>query len=158
MVFIKNRQRKIIVNNQHLADRVTEMLKAIGLQRFGISILLTTNRSIRKFNKIFRGKDKPTDILSFPHYPNLKPGQYPIAHNDEERYLGDIIISLEYVQKDAPKTWARPFRDHLIVIIAHGIAHLLGHNHFSDSEWKKMQAIEQKLLKTTKMNDEIIKK
>ena len=43
-------------------------------------------------------------------------------------------------------------------LIAHGIAHLLGHNHFSDSEWKKMQAIEQKLLKTTKMNDEIIKK
>lgn len=148
MIFIKNRQRKIPVNTTHLAAQVQAMLTTAGYQDFGVSILLTTNRSIRKFNKLFRGKDKPTDVLSFPFYAKLKPGQRINARTEEDRYLGDIVISLEYAMKDAPITWARPFRDHLVVLIAHGIAHLLGHDHLTDAQWKLMQKEEQKLLKS----------
>lgn len=150
MIFIKNRQRKIPVNTQHLADQVQAMLATVGYPDFGVGILLTTNCSIRKFNKMFRGKDKPTDVLSFPYYTKLKPGQRINARTEEERYLGDIVISLEYAMKDAPITWARPFRDHLVVLIAHGIAHLLGHDHVTDEQWKLMQKEEQKLLKPIK--------
>ncbi len=146
MVFIKNRQRKIPINAQHLSDQVQEMLTIIGYPDFGVSVLLTTNRSIRKFNKMFRGKDKPTDVLSFPYYPKLKPGKKINARTEEEKYLGDIIISLEYALADAPKTWARPFREHLVVLIAHGVAHLLGHDHLTDEQWKIMQKAEAKLL------------
>ncbi len=150
MVFIKNRQRKIPVNTQHLSDQVQEMLGVAGYPDFGVSVLLTTNKSIRTFNKKFRGKDKPTDVLSFPYYPKLKPGQKINARTDEEKYLGDIVISLEYAMTDAPKTWARPFREHLVVLIAHGIAHLLGHDHLTDEQWKIMQKAETKLLANTK--------
>ncbi len=146
MIFIKNRQRKIPVNTQQLADKVQGMLTTAGYPDFGVSILLTTNRSIRKFNKQFRGKDKPTDVLSFPAYPNLKPGKKIRARSEDEKYLGDIIISLEYALEDAPKTWARPFREHLVVLIAHGIAHLLGYDHTTDEEWRLMQKEEQQLL------------
>jgi rRNA maturation RNase YbeY len=146
MVFIKNRQRKIPVNTQQLADQVQAMLVTAGYSDFGVSILLTTNRSIRTFNKLFRGKDKPTDVLSFPYYPKLRPGQRINPRSDEERYLGDIVISLEYALADAPKTWARPFRDHLVVLIAHGIAHLLGHDHLTEQQLRLMHQTEQKLL------------
>jgi probable rRNA maturation factor len=150
MIFIKNRQRKIPVNTQHLADQVKDMLAIAGYPDFGIGILLTTNRSIRTFNKQFRGKDKPTDVLSFPYYPKLKPGQRINARTEEEKYLGDMVISLEYALNDAPKTWARPFRDHLVVLVAHGIAHLLGHDHLTDEQWRLMQAAEIKLLSAAK--------
>ena len=79
-------------------------------------------------------------------YPKLKPGQKIKAHTEDEKYLGDIIISLEYALADAPITWARPFREHLVVLIAHGIAHLLGHDHMTDEQWKLMQKAETKLL------------
>lgn len=148
MIFIKNRQRKIPVNTQELEDKIKTMLTKVGYPDFGLGILLTTNTSIRKFNKKFRGKDKPTDVLSFPAYPYLKPGQKIKARSEDEKYLGDIIISLEYALADAPKTWARPFREHLVVLIAHGIAHLLGHDHMTDEQWALMQKTEAFLLQS----------
>lgn len=150
MINIKNRQRKIPVNTQQLADAASAMLLAAGYPDFDLSILLTTNKSIRVFNKKFRGKDKPTDILSFPYYPKLKPGQKIKPLSDDEKYLGDLIISLEYALKDAPATWARPFREHLVALIAHGIAHLLGYDHLQDNDWALMQEQEKKLLQTVK--------
>ena len=117
MVFIRNRQRKTPINTQQLSDQVKVMLEKAGFAGFGVSILLTTNKSIRKFNKLFRGKDKPTDVLSFPFHKKIKPGRLPDKQNEDACYLGDIIISIEFALKDAPKTWARPFREHLLVLI-----------------------------------------
>lgn len=145
MVFIKNLQRKIKINNQQLADQVASMLAAAGYAGFDVGIWLTTNKTIRKFNKQYRGKDKPTDVLSFPYHP-LKPGERVKVAAPEDSYLGDIMISLEYAQLDAPKTWARPFRDHVVVLAAHGIAHLLGYDHLTEKQFLAMQKVEQKLL------------
>ena len=64
----------------------------------------------------------------------------------EDKNLGDLIISLEYVQKDAPKTWDRTFDDHMIALIAHGIAHLLGYDHIIDKDFAVMLKVEKKLL------------
>ena len=167
MIVIKNRQRKIKVNVKDLHAKTQKMLgvlnkilsnkdityqdikhQEINYQDFDLGILLTTNKSIRKFNKQFRGKDKPTDILSFPYHDYLKPGQKIIIKSPEDKNLGDLIISLEFTQKDAKITWNRKFDEHLIALLAHGIAHLLGYDHITDQDFAKMLKVESLLLKS----------
>ena len=147
MILIKNYQRKIKVDEKQMHAKAQKMLGMLGYQDFDLGIFLTTNKTIRKFNKQFRNKDKPTDVLSFPYHDYLKPGQTIHPTSPEDKNLGDIIISLEYAQKDAAKTWNRNFSEHLIALLAHGIAHLIGYDHLTDNQFKQMLKIEHKLLK-----------
>lgn len=147
MITIKNRQRRIQVDPQQLTDDAEKMLKALGYDGFDLGILLTTNKTIHAYNKEYRSKDKPTDILSFPYHTQLKPGDKIVVHEPEDRNIGDLIISLEYVKKDAPKTWGRTFEQHMTALLAHGISHLLGYDHETDEEFAVMQKVEKKLLK-----------
>ena len=126
MITIKNRQRKIAVNTARIMKTLQTMLKKVGCADFGLGLMLTTNATIRKYNKKYRGKDKPTDILSFPYHTDLKPGQKIKINCSDDKNLGDIIISLEYVKREAKTTWQRSFEEHLTALLAHGIAHLLG--------------------------------
>lgn len=151
MIVIKNRQRKIKVNIKDLHAKTQKMLgvlsnKDINYQDFDLGIMLTTNKTIRKFNKQFRGKDKPTDILSFPFHDYLKPGQKIKVKSPEDKNLGDLIISLEFAQKDAAITWNRKFDEHLIALLTHGIAHLIGYDHLTDKDFNSMLKVERTLL------------
>lgn len=125
------------------------MLEVLGYKDFDVGILLTTNATIKRYNQIFRKKDKPTDILSFPFHTEIKPGQKIQAKTPEEKNLGDIIISLEYVAQKAGEL-GRTFDQHLRILLAHGIAHLLNYDHQTDQEFKKMMQIEKKLLDVLK--------
>lgn len=145
MIKIINRQRKIVVDCKYLEFVIQTMLTELLYSDFDIAILLTTNASIRKFNREFRDKDKATDILSFPFYPFLKPGKRIKAISPDEKNLGDIVISLAYVQKKAPE-WNRSFSEHLVALLAHGIAHLLNYDHQTDEEFKVMNKIEKRLI------------
>lgn len=150
MILIKNRQKKIKVNPKRLHIKVKKILEFLGYQDFDLGILLTTNRTIRKLNRKFRGKDKPTDILSFPYHPNLKKGEKIKVKTPEDKNLGDIVISLEYAQKnfhDYRQT--KDFQNYLITLLAHGLAHLLGYDHKTDQHLKEMLKIEKNLLKKT---------
>jgi rRNA maturation RNase YbeY len=146
MILIKNKQRKIKVDIKKLHAQAEKMLGVLGYPDFDLSITLTTNQTIRKFNKNFRHKDKATDILSFPFHPDLQPGQKIRIKSEEDKNLGDIIISLEYAQKDAGKNWNRTFEHHLTALLAHGLAHLIGHDHNTDKEFKDMLKAEKMLL------------
>jgi rRNA maturation RNase YbeY len=150
MILIKNKQRKIKVDIKKLHASVEKMLDVLGYQDFDLGILLTTNRTIRKFNKQFRGKDKPTDVLSFPFHDYLKPGQKIQPRSPEDKNLGDIIISVEYAQKNArilrQAQDEREFEDYLVTLLAHGIAHLIGYDHATDEQFRKMQKIEKRLI------------
>jgi len=146
MIIIHNKQRKIHINMHELKTKAHAILKNAGYPDFDLGILLTTNATIKKFNKMYRKKDKATDILSFPYHDTLKPGKTITVRDPEDKNLGDIIISLEYAQADAPKTWNRTFEDHLLFLLAHGIAHLLGHDHMTVLQEKKMRLFENKIL------------
>lgn len=146
MITITNRQRKIAVSLDVMRKQVATMLSVLRYDDFDIGILLTTDESIRRYNRDFRHKDKPTDILSFPFYPDLKPGERIKPLSQDEKNLGDIIISVAYVQRKAPE-WNRTFEEHLTALLAHGIAHLLNYDHQTDEEFKVMQRVEKKLLK-----------
>ena len=152
MILIKNRQKKISIDQSKIEKNVNSILKSLGYGDFDIGIWFTTNQTIRKYNKNFRKKDKPTDILSFPVHTNLKPGQkIKISHPDDKN-LGDIIISLERCKKDALDL-NLPLSTYLIKIIIHGIAHLLGYDHITDKQFEKMNNFEKNILKNLNISN-----
>ncbi|MEX0671956.1 MAG: rRNA maturation RNase YbeY [Candidatus Babeliales bacterium] len=145
MISIKNNQHKIAINESHLKKDVQIILDALGYPDFDIGIWLTTNATIRKYNRNYRHKDVPTDILSFPFYPELKAGQKIKAASTDEQNLGDLIISLEYVQSDAKKLGIT-FNDRMKRLLVHGICHLLGYDHLTDKEYQIMIKKERELI------------
>jgi rRNA maturation RNase YbeY len=124
---------------------VQVLLEHLGYAQFDIGIWITTNATIRRFNKTYRHKDTPTDILSFPFYPELKAGEKIIATTPDEQNLGDIIISAERALKDA-RELGRAFPEHLSVLLVHGICHLLGYDHETDAQYELMARKERELL------------
>ena len=106
-----------------------------------LTILLSNNKNIKKLNKKFRNKNKSTDVLSFPSETkiNLK----------KSSYLGDIVISYEFMNK--PKTLNNlEFKNNVIKIFIHGFLHLLGHDHIKLKDFKKMCTEEEKIYKDIK--------
>lgn len=145
MITIKNRVKKIKVSTVKIKSVIQKMLKEVGYDDFDIGLLLTTDATIRRYNKTYRKKDKATDILSFPYHTDLKPGQDVAVFEPEDKNLGDMIISLEFAKKDA-RAKKRSLSEHLSILLAHGVAHLLGYDHKTDKEYKKMQRFEERLL------------
>ena len=100
------------------------------------SLLLSNNRNIKKLNKVFRNKNKPTDILSFPTSKKIKI--------IKEIYIGDIIISFNFINKPKSQS-SKFFQEKLIKTFIHGFLHLLNFDHIKNKDYKKMLK-EEKLL------------
>ena len=110
-------------------------------KKVSLSLLLSNNKNIKKLNKNFRNKNKSTDILSFPFNKKVK-----ISKN---MYLGDIIISYNYIDK--PKTQnLESFKHKVVKIFIHGFLHLLGFNHTKNKDYFKMLSEENFIYKHVK--------
>tara|TARA_Y100000996_G_scaffold175206_1_gene136289 strand:+ start:585 stop:1046 length:462 start_codon:yes stop_codon:yes gene_type:complete len=105
------------------------------------TLLLSNNRNIKKLNKIFRKKNKSTDILSFPLDQKTK-----ISKNT---YLGDIIISYNHIDKPRSQD-LKLFKEKVTKIFIHGFLHLLGFDHKKNKDYSKMLREENFLLKSVK--------
>ena len=103
------------------------------------TLLLSNNKNIKNLNKVFRKKNKSTDILSFPLDKKIK-----IKKNT---YLGDIIISYNYLDK--PKSQdLKSFKEKVAKILIHGFLHLLGFDHKKNKDYFKMLKEENLLFKS----------
>lgn len=121
------------------------MLVTLGYTNFDIGIEFINNKTIAHYNATYRQKDGPTDILSFPFYPDLKAGDSITAKNPDEANLGDLMISLEYIHTS--NRWKDFDPDEVLtILLVHGICHLLGYDHQTEPEYKLMQAKEEQLL------------
>jgi|GEM_PF-366968 probable rRNA maturation factor len=163
MINIITKVQKVPVSIKTLKSYINKMLNALGYKNYSVSVLLTTNKTIKKYNNKYRNKNTPTDILSFYYkdykynikLAGLRPagliksvlGPDNVITLQENKYLGDIIISLEYTKKTAHK-FNRTYKQHLIALLAHGLVHLVGYTHNTDQEYTQMQKIENKLLKS----------
>jgi len=145
MIQIKNSQRTIKIDTAQLKKDAQTFLTALGYEDFDLGIWVTTNATIKKYNRDYRHKDKPTDILSFPYHDTLKAGKRIIVREPEDSNLGDLIISAQYVEKDATRMGIS-FDRRMRRLLVHGICHLLGYDHMKDSEYKVMLAKERELL------------
>ncbi len=148
MIYIKNSQRKFNVNIENIRKSIELILGLSKYKDFDISLWLTNNKTIQKFNLDYRGKDKATDVLSFP-YHEVQAGKRIKVKLEEDKNLGDIIISVEYVNDQAKKL-KTTLDKRIIRLIVHGTCHLLGYDHIEDADWRKMRAKEGWLLKKLK--------
>lgn len=145
MINIKNSQRTVAVNTAQLKKDAQTFMTHLGYDDFDLGIWITTNATIKKYNRDYRHKDKPTDILSFPYHNTLKAGKRIIVRQPEDENLGDLIIAAAYVVKDAERLGIS-FERRMRRLLVHGICHLLGYDHMKDSEYKVMLAKERELL------------
>ena len=110
-------------------------------KKVSFTLLLSNNKNIKKLNKVFRNKNKSTDILSFPLDKKIK-----ISKNT---YLGDIIISYNFIDK--PKSQElKLFKEKVIKIFIHGFLHHLGFDHIKNKHYSKMLREENLLYKSVK--------
>ena len=120
------------------AKKISLYLK---LKNITLTIVICDNSYIRKINKDYRKKNKPTDIISFAYrenpFPDIKSGM---------EALGDLYISLEKASENA-KAYGATLPEEVRRLIAHGILHLIGYDHERSREDKKiMQDKEEKIL------------
>jgi probable rRNA maturation factor len=110
-------------------------------KKLSLTVLLSNNKNIKKLNKRFRNKDKATDILSFPFEKKL--------NLKKNTYLGDIVISYEFINKSKMLNNLE-FKKKVIKIFIHGFLHLLGYDHIKLKDFKKMFKEEEKIFKVIK--------
>ena len=103
-----------------------------------LSIVFSDDAHIRSLNADWRGKDKPTNVLSFPAFPFVMGGPLPPM-------LGDIVLAAETVAREAALE-GKPVDNHIAHLVIHGLLHLLGHDHETDAEAEAMEAIERAAL------------
>jgi probable rRNA maturation factor len=96
-----------------------------------ISLAFTDDAGIRRLNAAWRGKDKPTNVLSFPQASG------PL--------MGDIVLAAETVRSEAALA-QKPLEDHIAHLIIHGFLHLLGYDHEAEEEAETMEALERAAL------------
>lgn len=100
-----------------------------------LSVLLTDDATIHPLNRDWRGKDRPTDVLSFSQIEGEAVPGAPLV-------LGDVIISLETASRQAAERGHSLDRE-VQILLVHGIVHLLGYDHEEDDEAEEMEAIER---------------
>jgi probable rRNA maturation factor len=111
-------------------------------KKVSLTILLSNNKNIKKLNKKFRNNDKSTDVLSFPFEE-----KFNIKKNT---YLGDIVISYDYMHK--PKILNNlDFKKKVIKVFIHGFLHLLGYDHVKIKDYKKMTKEEENIYNNIKL-------
>ncbi len=110
-----------------------------------VSFLFTDDATMRGINNEWRGKDKPTNVLSFPAFP-LRPGMAP------KPLLGDIVFALETVQREAMSEH-KSFENHLTHLIIHGVLHLLGYDHENEDDAEVMESLERTILESLAIPD-----
>jgi probable rRNA maturation factor len=103
-----------------------------------LSLVFSDDASIQGLNAGWRGKDKPTNVLSFPAFP-VQPGD-PLPP-----MLGDIVLAAETISREAGLE-EKPFEHHLTHLIIHGFLHLLGYDHETEDEAETMEAVERRAL------------
>jgi probable rRNA maturation factor len=141
----KSRYPKV---NLALTKSIKKILLSIFPSRtiaFEISILLTGTKNIKKLNKKFRKINKDTDVLSFPaEEKNFFKKDLKLK---KKVYLGDIALSYQYIEATIKKQ-NTSFDDYFKKMLIHGVLHLIGYEHDSFTKYKKMNLLEQKIIRS----------
>jgi len=121
-----------------LRSLASTFLSSLGLVEAQLSLVVTTDARFRALNRRWRHKDRPTDVLSFPaaQHPHLA-GRMPV--------LGDVVISLDTARRRARED-GRRLKAELARYLAHGVLHLLGHDHHEPAKARRMARAEERLL------------
>ena len=131
MVEVVNRQRRRKIDTEPWRLSALKMLAVIGSPEASVTIAFVSDPRIRELNRQFRGKDKATDVLSFPT-------------SDEDEGLGDIAISVDRAEVQAKEN-KMTFDEEVAQLLLHGLLHLSGYDHETDNG--EMNRLELRLRK-----------
>jgi probable rRNA maturation factor len=103
-----------------------------------LSLVFSDDARLKVLNAGWRGKDKPTNVLSFPAFPHSRRGAVPPM-------LGDVVLAAETVAAEA-RAEGKPLDHHIVHLIVHGVLHLIGYDHETDAEAEEMEETERRIL------------
>lgn len=137
-VHLSNRQRTFKVRTQFLLSTAETILRHAGQETGELSMVLMNDRAMRRLNAQYRGKDRPTDVLSFPQ---------ALPRGGAEQLIGDVVISLQTATRQA-KERKSTLHAEVVRLLVHGILHLLGYDHErSQQEARRMGAKERMIIR-----------
>lgn len=133
MSTILNRQRAVRVSLPPLESFLRRIRREVRLDGRQVSICFVTDREIARLNRAYRGKNKATDVLSFPAgaQEHRAPSSSFASSTSSSSFLGDIAISPAVARRNARRL-GRTLPDELRILILHGVLHLLGYDHETD--------------------------
>jgi probable rRNA maturation factor len=113
-------------------------------RRGEVAVLLADDAAVRALNRDWRGRDKPTNVLSFPTRRDPSAAKPP-GTRSPIRLLGDIVIAYETSAREATAAQI-PLQNHAVHLAVHGFLHLMGHDHEAEAEADAMEALEAAIL------------
>lgn len=144
-LIIDDRQNKLQVSEElieKIKDIILECLDYEGYDDdYDISLSFVDNKEIHELNKIYRGIDRPTDVLSFP----MLDEEFDFDIELEEKSLGDIVISLERAFEQSLE-YNHSFEREVCFLVCHSMFHLLGYDHDTEENTKEMREKEEYIL------------
>ena len=141
---ILNRQSRIPIQDKVLARFLTSVRRELKLGRREVTVCFVEDREIALLNGKFRGKPKPTDVLSFPAN-GTEAASFP--NENGAKVLGDIAISPQAARRNA-KRFGRTLDEEIRILILHGVLHLAGYDHeVDDGEMERIEMCLRKKLK-----------
>ena len=149
MIYLENKTRGTGLDAPAAARVLARLLEEIGEQGSSVSLTFVRDREMRALNREHRGKDAPTDVLSFPLFDpdtfdrrgRTRPRAVP---GTGERMLGDIVIAVDTALRQAAAYDAPPARE-VERLLIHAVLHLAGHDHLESAERSRMEAEERRL-------------
>jgi probable rRNA maturation factor len=125
------------VARAEILRRIRAMVRLLQLNKSDISFLLTDDARIHQLNKVYRGKDRPTDVLAFA----MREGEFAALAGPA---LGDVIVSVPTARRQAVARRATVL-DEVTMLLAHGLLHLLGWDHETPAKDRRMRAETERL-------------
>jgi len=110
------------------------------------TIVLGSDQLLRRLNATYRGKDVPTNVLSFPFKPRAR------ADQEGDRYLGDVVLAAETIGMEAAERRLEPAH-HVQHLVLHGLLHLIGYDHETEAQAVEMERLETEILTTLGLKD-----
>jgi len=143
-----------IEKNELYCKMATDVIKMcysiekIENSNLAITIIFTEPDKIREINKEYRNIDKTTDVLSFPMFE--KDEIEKVKHTERPEILGDIVLSIEQIKKQAIE-YGHGFEREFAYMIVHGFYHLMGYDHIEEKDKKEMRVKEEVVLSALKI-------
>lgn len=125
MIDVVDRQRLVRVNRREVRDLAAATLAALDRAEAELAVAFVRDPRIRELNRSFRGKDRATDVLSFPAEPDSS------SDKTGNIYLGDVVISTDTALRQAEEA-GHSFEREVSELLLHGILHLCGYDHVTD--------------------------
>jgi probable rRNA maturation factor len=151
MIYLDNHTRGSGLDTRALTRVLERLLAEIDEEGSSVSLTFVRDPAMRELNREHRGKDAPTDVLSFPLHPpeafDRSGRTRPLDRDDDdeaERMLGDIVVSVDTARRQAGD-YDAPLEREVQRLLIHSVLHLAGHDHMEAGERAVMEAEERRL-------------